>query len=62
VKSRVPCFGFVVKETDKGGPLLERECRKRNIAYEHFPDLKVPYFILPHASTAFCVGCHDAVT
>ena len=40
VRHRIPCFGFVVKERDKGGPLLDVECKKRSVGREHFMNLK----------------------
>lgn len=41
ISHRVPCFGYVVKEVDKAGPLLEDECKKRGLHFSLFPDLKL---------------------
>jgi hypothetical protein len=41
ISHRVPCFGYIVKEVDKAGPLLEDECKKRGLHFSLFPDLKV---------------------
>jgi hypothetical protein len=43
ISHRVPCFGFVVQEVDKAGPLLEEECKKRGLHFSLFPDLKVKF-------------------
>eukprot|EP00596_Hydrurales_sp_CCMP1899_P010460 CAMPEP_0119051144 /NCGR_PEP_ID=MMETSP1177-20130426/72861_1 /TAXON_ID=2985 /ORGANISM="Ochromonas sp, Strain CCMP1899" /LENGTH=323 /DNA_ID=CAMNT_0007030253 /DNA_START=659 /DNA_END=1630 /DNA_ORIENTATION=- len=41
IAHRIPCFGFVVKEVDKAGPLLPEECAKRKVHQGHFIDLKL---------------------
>ena len=41
ISHRIPSFGFVVEETDKGGPILDAECKKASLAIEHFVDVKV---------------------
>ena len=41
ISHRIPSFGFVVKETDKGGPILQDECRNALLSTEHYVDVKV---------------------
>jgi hypothetical protein len=41
VSHRIPSFAFVIKETDKGGPVLDEACRKRSVDHKYFLDLKV---------------------
>ena len=41
VKHRLPCFGYIVQETDKGGELLNSVCIEKSVSVIHFPVLKV---------------------
>ena len=55
VQNRIPTYGYVVKEHAKGGSLLDVECVKRKIPFEHFPDLKVKYDVSIHHIEELCV-------
>jgi hypothetical protein len=42
IRHRIPCFGYVVQETDKAGALLEDKCKALNVTdFKYYPELKV---------------------
>ena len=43
VKHRLPCFGYIVQETDKGGELLNSICVEKSVNVSYFPILKVTF-------------------